>query len=200
MKKGKVIAIEPSPRNVKFIKNIELNNLGNVEILPFALSNQNGLVNFSGDSTGAGIMSNDKISSIQVETLTIDRILETYYPHSKNIVLKMDIEGVEELVFSNPNFLEKVREVSTELHGEKNVKSIPAILRNYGFYVEEFGLKQEVKNTLLFMLLHPISFLSAELKTNYTAFRGFIGTINGRNPIIHLASNDFKLIYAHRKS
>ena len=197
--KGRVIAIEPNPRNLEILhKNIMLNKLNNVEILPRALSNTTGLVSFSGESVSASIMKGDE-SSPKVQTVTIDEIMKTFYREGGGVVLKMDIEGAEELVFTDPAFLEGVREISMELHGEKNIQSIPTILKKHGFQIKEFGFSHELKNTAFFIVKHPLSFINAEHKSNYTAIRGFLNLFRGTNPVPSVGSNQLKVIYAWRK-
>ena len=111
VKKGKVIAIEPNPNNVEIIKkNIILNKLYNVEVLPFAISNVSGVAKLSGDSVGASIMQ-DVENSLQVQTITIEDILKKYCTTGKKVVMKMDIEGAEELVFRNPSFLKMYQNI-----------------------------------------------------------------------------------------
>ena len=110
--------------------------------------------------------------------------------------MKMDIEGAEELVFRNPSFLKMVREISIELHGEKNIREIPIILKNNDYKIEEFGVIQQFKNTIFYIIRHPVSFFSSEKKTNMIAIKGLIGTIAGENPVPSIQNNHFRVIYA----
>ncbi|MEM3290572.1 MAG: FkbM family methyltransferase [Candidatus Micrarchaeaceae archaeon] len=104
VKEVMVIAIEPNPDNIEIIKqNLYINKLKNVKVLNFALSNVTGFANLVGDSVGASIMQ-DNENSLMVQTITIEDLLRTYCPPGRDVVLKMDIEGAEELVFSNPIF------------------------------------------------------------------------------------------------
>ena len=196
VKKGKVIAIEPNPNNVEIIKkNIILNKLYNVEVLPFAISNVSGVAKLSGDSVGASIMQ-DVENSLQVQTITIEDILKKYCTTGKKVVMKMDIEGAEELVFRNPSFLKMVREISIELHGEKNIKEIPMILKNNDYKIEEFSVIQQLKNTIFYIIRHPISFISSERKTNMIAIKGLISAIAGKNPVPGIQNSQFRVMYA----
>ena len=138
---------------------------------------------------------------LQIRTITIDDVLEKYCTKDEEVVLKMDIEGAEELVFRNPDFLKRIREISIELHGENNIRNIPLILSKYNFIIEEFKLKQQIINTIKFIIKHPISFISSEQKTGRMAFNGLVNTIYGRNPVPSIGSEEFKLIYAkkHKK-
>ncbi|MEM3795355.1 MAG: FkbM family methyltransferase [Thermoprotei archaeon] len=198
VKQGKVIAIEPNPYNIEILKqNLVLNKLGNVEVLNCALSSANGWGYLAGDTVSASILRGDE-NSLNVQTITIDDVLGKYCPPDRDVVLKMDIEGAEELVFSNPIFLERVRELSMELHGERVIKDILVILKKHNYVVEEFGTGQLLKNTLVSIIRHPASFISAERKTGKIGFRGFIKTLAGNNPVPSIGTKSFRLIYARK--
>ena len=59
-------------------------------------------------------------------------------------VVKMDIEGVEGRLIKG-NWLNSVREIAMELHGNENVISIPAMLRDKGFNVRFMKWSDVVK-------------------------------------------------------
>ena len=197
---GKVIALEPDPGSLQILReNIALNNLENVIILPYGLSDINGKAHLSNNNTTVSSTIMEEVTdSIQIETKTIQEILDTYCSNSNQVVLKMDIEGAEKLVFSNLKFLQKIRELSIELHGEDNVNNIPNILIAEHFKVYEFKLIDEVKNTLISFFSHPLSFISSERKTKWIAIKGLIKTLHKSNPIPSLSNPQFKLIYAKR--
>jgi len=111
----------------------------------------------------------------------------------------MDIEGGEELVFKDPTFLLKVREIATELHGKQNIVDIPSKLINYGFTVYDFSIHDQIKNSIKNFVHHPLSVIKAEFKTNFIATKGAFKTIFGHNPIPSINNSDLKIIYAVRK-
>jgi FkbM family methyltransferase len=198
VKKGKVIAIEPNPNNIEILKkNLILNELHNVEILQFALSNVSGSTNLNGTSVSASIMKEDE-NSLYVETITIEDVIMKYCIPGKEIVIKMDIEGAEELVFRNKNFLKNVREINIELHGEKNIREIQTILTENNYKIEEFGLTEQIKNTIFYMISHPISFISSERKTKMIAIKGLISTIAGKNPVPGIQDSQLRVIYGRK--
>ena len=200
MKNGKVIAIEPSPRNLEILReNVIMNRLENVEILPYALSNTTGSASFTGESASASIMTVDE-SSLKVQTITMNEILKTYCRADQIVILKMNIGGAEELVFKNPQFLNRVREIALELHGKKNIEDIPRKLIENGFKVYEFTLREQVRNTLKNFFYHPLRILHAEIRTNLLAMRGAFNAILGKKPVLSIGRSDLKIIYAVRNN
>ena len=195
---GKVIAIEPDQNNVEILKkNLDLNQLKNVSIVQQALSD-------SGD--GAFLQQEGVVASIagkkngrKVNTVTINDLINEFSGDRQNIVLKMDIEGGEELVFKDPTFLLKVREIAMELHGKNNITDIPNKLKNYGFTIYNFTSHDEIKNTIKNFIRHPLNVINAEFKTNFIATRGAFKTLIGENPIPSINNSDVKVIYAARK-
>ena len=90
---GKVIAIEPNPKNVQYLKkNIELNNCNNVEILELAVSNVSGKTKLSLKGAHSRIGAFDDENAILVEIDTLDNLVE------KADVIKVDVEGAERQV------------------------------------------------------------------------------------------------------
>jgi FkbM family methyltransferase len=102
---GKVYAFEPSPLNLERLrKNIQLNNHQNVLVIPKAVSNNNGtfLINLPvGPIKNSGRSSfrvlEEQSEQVTVETLALDVLRETI---SKISLVKMDIEGAEEMALS----------------------------------------------------------------------------------------------------
>lgn len=99
---GKVIALEPNPENKNYLeKMLRANGVENtVELLPHALANNNLGVFLSGDNIFSHIINGDKRNIdtlIKVSTISIDDLLSqrNLLNGSKNIVVKMDIEGGE---------------------------------------------------------------------------------------------------------
>lgn len=194
---GKVIALEPNAHNVQILKkNIERNNLQNVVIIEKALSNKDGTTLFSGNGVGASIMDNSQ--GITVETVSFKSLFETYCKATEKVVVKMDIEGAEQLVFKDPKFLERVREISMELHGDKNVREIPKKLRAANFKVLEYTVIIQIINSLKNFVKHPFSIISAEIHTNFIASRGALSSVLGKNPVPSVKNNELKIIYAKK--
>jgi FkbM family methyltransferase len=96
---GKVIAFEPHPRTVNYLReNILLNRLDNVEIQNYALGDVQGTTYFTNKSSDDmnKVISTDK-SNIQVPISLLDSFTEQC---DKISLLKVDVEGYEKFVFA----------------------------------------------------------------------------------------------------
>lgn len=100
---GKVYAFEPDPYNYDLLsRNIKLNNLSNVVLIPRALSDRAGKIKLFLDKTNLGNMSfasqniSDDGGEIEVETITLD----DYLGGQNADLIKIDVQGAEGLVLS----------------------------------------------------------------------------------------------------
>nr|WP_319374731.1 FkbM family methyltransferase [uncultured Methanobacterium sp.] len=96
---GKVIAFEPVPRNINYLKkHLKINNCHNVEVMELAVSNKEGISNFKveKDSFSAGKLSDS--GNLTIKTIALDDLL-LEKKISPPDVLKIDVEGSEMLVF-----------------------------------------------------------------------------------------------------
>lgn len=91
---GRVIAFEPSPRNLAFLReHVRLNALGNVSILDLAVAEQPGTASFKSGSSGAtGSLAVG--GDLEVRTSSLDSLVESRVIPPPNLI-KMDIEGGE---------------------------------------------------------------------------------------------------------
>lgn len=183
-KAKRVIAVEPSKKSLEILKkNIEINGLNNVSVLPYAVSDKEGKAYLSGEGVSSALSDRE---GEEIQTITLDKILALYTTseerEQRRIVIKMDIEGAESLVFKDVKFLNYVSQLAIELHGEENIIKIPKILIENGFSIQEYTLKTQIKQTLRNVIKHPLSFLEAEIKSNFLATKGAINTLRGKNP------------------
>jgi len=90
---GKVVAIEPLPRNVALIReHLRLNRRGNVEIVEAAVGDAPGQARFTvAQSPSMGAL--DPSGELVVDVTTIDGLVASGRPRPD--VIKMDIEGAE---------------------------------------------------------------------------------------------------------
>lgn len=87
---GIVIAIEPNPKNLEFLrKNIELNKCDNVVIIDKAISNTKGKTKLALKGAQSFIEAYNVKDAIEIETDTLDNLIE------KADVIKIDVEGAE---------------------------------------------------------------------------------------------------------
>jgi len=130
------ICVEPSPLNLPLLKK-NLKPLGNrINIVEGAINDQKGFLKFrySGSSWG-GHLNSDDLSAINVRCYTMNEIME-YYEINHIDILKVDIEGVEKILFQNNcDWLKKVRFIIVELHDEYSLEDFKCDVSEYGFKV-----------------------------------------------------------------
>lgn len=97
---GKVYAFEPDKNNIQvLVKNIELNNLTNIDLVQKAISDKTGFVNFKSSDLSKGdsaISANQSTGSVSVPAITFDDFVKEN--NTVPDVIKMDVEGAEILV------------------------------------------------------------------------------------------------------
>jgi FkbM family methyltransferase len=97
-KRGRVIAFEPLPRNIRKIqRHLSLNDVTNVTLSGCALSDFTGTLRFSeGDSDFTGQISEEagdlEVHSVRLDTFLKERLLPD------PMLLKIDVEGAEDRV------------------------------------------------------------------------------------------------------
>jgi FkbM family methyltransferase len=93
---GRVLAFEPDPRNrERLVRNVELNRLANVSVLPYALFDHESRLPFAaaaGGDTGVGGIALE--GAMEVDAVRLDYFLERESVERVD-VLKLDVEGVE---------------------------------------------------------------------------------------------------------
>jgi len=135
-KSGYVYAFEPEPYLVDVInENIKLNQITNVKVFPYAISNKIGNAKFGinksqdGDNRLESKIINDEI--INVETITIDYFCEKY--NLKPDFIKMDIQGSEPKAFEG---------MKNTIASNQNIKIIteffPSAITDVGSSTEKF--------------------------------------------------------------
>jgi FkbM family methyltransferase len=94
---GRVIALEPSPRNLRVLrKHMELNRAANITVLETALSDHQGEAQFD-NRAGSGVGHLSPEGPLTVKLTTLD-LLASRFPAPD--VLKIDVEGAEEAVLT----------------------------------------------------------------------------------------------------
>jgi FkbM family methyltransferase len=107
---GKVVAFEPVPRNIDFLRqHIELNGATNVVLMPVAVSDSKGTVRFAlGPDSAMGHIGEG--GELAVETTTIDDVTDELGVTPD--VMKIDVEGAErEVLLGAAKMFERARPV-----------------------------------------------------------------------------------------
>lgn len=94
----RVIAYEPSPPNIAFLRrNLALNGVTNVEVRPVAVSDKPGTLRFQVARFGAGshVVSADHLAAATVPTVDVLAIALDDEAHPPIAFIKMDAEGCE---------------------------------------------------------------------------------------------------------
>ncbi len=138
--KGRVVAIEPEPRNRHWLeRSIALNGYGNVEVVHAALSDEHGettlhLSELSGHHTLLSDRPGRDAGALRVETSRLDSLLGS---HPIDF-LKLDVEGAELLALAGATRIlarEEPLVVLVEIHPELGVDpgEVESLLAGYGF-------------------------------------------------------------------
>ncbi|MEW5870926.1 MAG: FkbM family methyltransferase [Chloroflexota bacterium] len=153
---GRVYCFEANPVCVYFLQaNLELNQAKNCEILPVAITDQPGNVNFTlnyGNSAlgliqTSGFYASKTGHEIGVHGLTIDTLIETFDLASPNLI-KIDIEGAEEYaVIGLQKTLERCHPtILLEVHGRQAAHPTFRRLHNLGYRFQEITSGQTFDN------------------------------------------------------
>lgn len=89
----KIVAIEPNQENIKILReNLKLNNINNVEILPYACGESEYVATMENRAAQSRITDEPKSKTFKVHVKRLDNIVE------KADVIKIDVEGYEKQV------------------------------------------------------------------------------------------------------
>jgi FkbM family methyltransferase len=131
--KAKITVFEPDTESVELLtKNIDVNNIHDVELVEAGLYKYDGEIDFGSDhSDGSSIFAKDKSTKVKVVRLS-------QYINSEIDFLKLNIEGAElDVLTEIEDKLSFVKEMVIEYHGfptvGQNLHKILAILDRAGF-------------------------------------------------------------------
>ena len=172
---GKIVSIEPNPLDYnRLVENIQINNCKNV--VPFNL----------------GIGDHETYSSINFKSQTFHTKIVTLKDimllanDDKIDFLKMDVEGVENVIISNSmDVIKKSTFISLELHG--NQINLIELLKAEGFQVKFFTQKEIKRRIVSYCFRHILTaitlYKSMRKVKNYN-FRNLLNRyLNGFNNI-----------------
>ncbi len=136
---GRVVAFEPSPRNLGFLHHhLRLNHNTNVKVLDIAVSNSEGMTRF--------LVGNDPRTSkmmvagdTTVRTTTLDRLMEEELPLPD--LIEMDIEGAEYSALCGANQLLRKSSpvIFLSTHGRDVHRACCELLRTLGYRLHAIG-------------------------------------------------------------
>jgi len=179
-KTGKVISIEPDPENINILqKNIQLNQLDNVVIVPKALYSESGkILKFYQDGVMSKIIINtlqNEYKSTEVDTITLNEIIEKF--DLKPNALKMDIEGAEKFALLKADkVMKEINYFEGEIHSQEDYKVLMS-------YSDIFNFKQSpaesLHNVFNFAIKYPLKTLELEYSNRFkTTKRLLFSTTN----------------------
>lgn len=161
-KSGKVIAFEPSVRNISYLyRHIQVNKLDNVIVVPAACGNKTSLVSFSeGPNSAMGHIADKTVFEIDetnfiktpVALLSIDDVAEML--QIKPQVIKIDVEGAEmDVLHGMEKIIDAGRPVLfLSVHSDELRKACINYLKNYNY---SFNILSTEKNILFELLCIP---------------------------------------------
>ena len=138
----KVFCVEPSLKTIKILKsNLLKNQVLDFEIIPFAISDKEGrasLKNFENHSGKSTLLeSNQEFDNTEKIDSITHLNLEKLIISSNNLFIKIDVEGLEEIVInevSKCSFFKNVKHIFYEVNeGWINHELIVKKLKNHGF-------------------------------------------------------------------
>lgn len=92
--RGKVVAFEPIPRNLSYLKkHLQINSVRNVEIVEVAVSDRHGSIRLS-SGPSSSMWHLDSQGALEVPSVSLDEIVLNAKVPPPNVI-KMDIEGAE---------------------------------------------------------------------------------------------------------
>ena len=193
-KGGTVIAIEPEKENLKLLnKNIELNRINNIVVIPKALYDISGKkVSMKGEGVGAYV---SEETEGDVETITLDEITSTL--GLKPRILKMDIEGSEgKALLGGTSTIRFLEYVEMEIHDEENMRVVNEVLRDFkreDLKVENFN------NVIKTFFMHPVLLLKIEATNNFSTTKRVIRSSINKIKTRNLRTAPFPIQVLYRK-
>ena len=126
---GYLYSFEPNPDNVSIMeKNLEINQIKNVKIIPNAVGSADGTILVSNSSSNSYILKGKENNGIQVPVVKLDDYIDL-----KPTVIKIDVEGFEiEVLKGAKQLLKTLPKLVIELH--------PDMITRYGTSVDELLL------------------------------------------------------------
>lgn len=142
---AKIIGFEPNRNTFDLLKrNIENNNLKNVQIFNFAIADYDGFINFYDDQSIEGsLVSGVHSSRTAVAKTEVACITLNHYLDQQIDFLKMDIEGAEGICFKDIDLSRKIKNINKmilechhNIQSSKNLVQVLNILEKNNFHYQ----------------------------------------------------------------
>lgn len=137
---GRVVAFEPSPRNLPVLRwHVARNGCANVRVEAAAVSAETGSARFTAD-TGSGTGRLAESGTVEVRTIRLDDYVDAGGPMPD--VLKIDVEGAEldVLLGLSDDGWRKVRQIVLEGHDkEGRLNELVRLIESHGMKIGTIG-------------------------------------------------------------
>jgi len=134
---GQVVAFEPLPRNIRYLRrHIQINHLGNVTVIEAAVSDHDGKAAFNlGPSTAMGRLAS--VGELNVQMVSLDTLLAEGKLAPPDVI-KLDVEGAEyDALCGGRDLLDLYRPLLfLDTHGRKAHHFTLALLGELGYRLE----------------------------------------------------------------
>ncbi|MCU1245739.1 MAG: methyltransferase, partial [Acidobacteria bacterium] len=132
--KGTVVAFEPLPRNLGYLRrHLEANHVRNVRLLAVAVSDRAGIAHFAvGNGPAMGSLAEN--GGLEVQTVTLDELVDSGELPAPSF-LKIDVEGAEDAVLIGAAKLLRNHHPTVLLstHGYLHHQRCWSLLEEYGY-------------------------------------------------------------------
>lgn len=164
-KDGRVIAIEPDPKNLEVLeKNLELNSIKNVIVIGKALYSKDAVtLGFHQEGVMSRLTTSETEATTTVETVTLDTIVKEL--NLRPTKLKMDIEGAEKYaLLGMTNTIGNINTLEAEIHSQDDLNVLNSICSKFDFKEE----KVENFNSIInFSMKHPVKIFRMEVHNHF---------------------------------
>lgn len=137
------LAIEPSTENYSILQR----NAASYPIICInkAIFDKNEKVKIDNSSLKGQNHRLSEVTDTEVDGINMDTLMKEYHIHTIDL-LKIDIEGTENILFKNkPDWLKNVRVILIELHGDYKISQFQKDISPYGFEIisseNKYGIK-----------------------------------------------------------
>lgn len=170
---GRVVAFEPLPLNVSFLKkHIEINRADNIELFAVAVSDRSGEQRFDvAGGTGRGRIAAG--GGVPITTVSLDELVAAGRIPPPNVI-KMDVEGAEFLALTGAGatIRQHMPTILLSTHGDLVKKQCEELLRGFGYQLRYFCDRDLIATTAT-----KLQLLAATALTAVAGETGLLGAV-----------------------